>query len=231
VYGSLSGCRPSRAIVQTVRATISVAPESKTSMSLLPYPPCVIRTDAVWAHGLAGELLRDSLPRRWAHTRGVADCARTLAPLVGGDAAVLESAAVLHDIGYAPPLVETGVHPLDGARYLRDAHSVDERVVRLVANHTYAPLEAEERGLRDELAAEFPLLDDPLLVDALVYCDMTTTPDGLRTTPHERLREILGRYGEDSVVGCFTRRAAPHIHASVDRVRAAAAEASVELGG
>ncbi|MER5598009.1 HD domain-containing protein [Streptomyces sp. NPDC002265] len=186
-------------------------------------------TEADWAYELAGELLRDSLPRRWAHTQGVAACAQTLALLVGDDVGVLESAAVLHDVGYAPPLVDTGFHPLDGARYLRDTHAADERVVRLVANHTYALLEAEERGLRDELADEFPLLNDPLLVDALVYCDMTTTPDGRRTTPHERLKEILDRYGEDSVVGRFIRRAAPHIHASVDRVRAAAVEAGVEL--
>ncbi|SCG11123.1 HD domain-containing protein [Streptomyces sp. MnatMP-M27] len=63
-----------------------------------------------------------------------------LAPLVGANAEVLESAAVLHDIGYAPPLVNTGFHPLDGARYLRDTHAADERIVRLVANHTYALL-------------------------------------------------------------------------------------------
>ncbi|MEV7794907.1 HD domain-containing protein [Streptomyces sp. NPDC087512] len=186
-------------------------------------------TEVDWAYELAGELLRDSLPRRWSHTQGVAACAQRLAPLVGGHAEVVESAAVLHDIGYAPPLVETGFHPLDGARYLRNAHAADERVVKLVANHTYALLEAEERGLRDELADEFPIPDDPLLVDALVYCDMTTTPDGQRTTPQERLQEILSRYGEDSVVGCFIRRAAPHIHASVDRVRAAAIEVGVEL--
>ena len=31
----------------------------------------------------------------------------------------LVAAAWLHDIGYAPELVETGFHPLDGARYLR----------------------------------------------------------------------------------------------------------------
>ncbi|MGW2468054.1 HD domain-containing protein [Streptomyces bauhiniae] len=188
------------------------------------------KTGGDWAYALANGLLRESLPRRWAHTKGVALCARRLAPLVGGNAVALETAAVLHDIGYAPALAHTGFHPLDGARYLRDSTGVQERVVRLVANHTYALLEAEERGLRDELAAEFPLLNDPLLVDALVYCDMTTTPDGLRTTSEERLREILGRYGEDSVVGRFIRRAAPHIHASVDRVRAAAAEAGVQLG-
>lgn len=76
---------------------------------------------------------------------------QTLATLVGEDAGVLESAAVLHDIGYAPPLVDTGFHRLDRARYLRDTHEADESVVRLVANPTYALLEAEVRGLRDEL--------------------------------------------------------------------------------
>ncbi|MGW7523000.1 HD domain-containing protein [Streptomyces sp. NPDC054783] len=186
-------------------------------------------TEVDWAYELAGELLSSSLPRRWAHTQGVAACARMLAPLVGNNAEVLEAAAVLHDIGYAPTLVSTGFHPLDGARYLRDVYAAEEPIVRLVANHSYAILEAEQRGLGGELADEFPLLSDPLLFDALVYCDMTTTPDGQRTTPHERLHEILGRYGEDSVVGRFIRRAAPHIHASVERVRAAAVEAGVDL--
>ncbi|WP_344016488.1 HD domain-containing protein, partial [Streptomyces thermospinosisporus] len=65
-----------------------------------------------WAYGLAGELLRTSLPRRWAHTQGVAARAQVLAPLVGGNAHVLEAAAVLHDIGYAPALAHTGFHPL-----------------------------------------------------------------------------------------------------------------------
>jgi putative nucleotidyltransferase with HDIG domain len=186
-------------------------------------------TDVVRAHELAESSLRDSLPRRWAHSRGVAACARRLAPLVGADAALLEAAAVLHDIGYAPPLVDTGFHPLDGARHLRALPDLDPRVVRLVANHSFALLEADERGLREELAVEFPLLDDPLLVDALVYCDMTTTPDGERTTPEDRIGEILGRYGTDSLVGRFIRRAASDIHASVARVRSAAEAAGVVL--
>ncbi|MFD7443990.1 HD domain-containing protein [Streptomyces sp. NPDC059909] len=185
--------------------------------------------DVGWAYELAGELLRESLPRRWAHTQGVAGCARRLAPLLREKAGLLEAAAVLHDIGYAPNLVATGFHPLDGARYLRNVHGADERVVRLVANHSFALLEAKERGLHDELAGDFPLLGDPPLVDALVHCDMTTTPDGGRTTSQERVGEILSRYGEDSVVGRFIRRAAPSIHGSVDRVRAAAAEAGIEL--
>ncbi|MGW2225482.1 HD domain-containing protein [Streptomyces formicae] len=181
------------------------------------------------AYELAAVLLRESLPRRWAHTQGVAACARKLAPLVDDRAHVVQVAAVLHDIGYAPPLVDTGFHPLDGARHLRTLDAVDDRVVRLVANHSFALLEAEERGLRPELADEFPLLDDQLLVDALVYCDMTTTPDGGRTTSEERVGEILGRYGADSIVGRFIRRAAPEIHASVGRVRAAADEAGLAL--
>ncbi|WP_028476362.1 hypothetical protein [Nocardia sp. CNY236] len=37
-------------------------------------------------------------------------------------------------VGYARRLVITGFHPLDGARFLRDEHHVDARVVRLVAN-------------------------------------------------------------------------------------------------
>ena len=32
----------------------------------------------------------------------------------------MTAAAWLHDIGYAPAVDDTGFHPLDGARYLRD---------------------------------------------------------------------------------------------------------------
>ncbi|MFB7194068.1 HD domain-containing protein [Streptomyces sp. NPDC056240] len=182
-----------------------------------------------WAYELAESLLRESLPRRWQHSQGVAISARRLALLVEGRSEVLEAAAVLHDVGYAPALVETGFHPLDGARHLHTFPDADDRVVRLVANHSFALLEAEERGLSVELAGEFPLLDDPLLVDALVYCDMTTTPDGERTTSEARVAEILGRYGADSVVGRFIRRAEPEIHASVARVRVMADSAGVML--
>ncbi|MFE5956998.1 HD domain-containing protein [Streptomyces rubiginosohelvolus] len=176
-----------------------------------------------WAMELAQIELSGALPRRWAHTQGVAERATEVCPALGVDADLLVAAATLHDIGYAPRLAVTGFHPLDGARFLRDEHRADERLVRLVANHSFALLEAEERGLREELAREFPLLEEPLLVDALVYCDMTTTPDGDRTTAQDRVTEIVSRYGDDSVVGRFIRRAAPEIFASVERVEAALA--------
>lgn len=176
-----------------------------------------------WACVVAEAELSGPLPRRWLHSLGVSQRATELAELMGRDAELLVSAAVLHDVGYAPRLAVTGFHPLDGARFLRDTHAADERLVRLVANHSFALLEAEERGLWAVLAAEFPLLDDQCLVDALVYCDMTTTPDGAITSADARLVEITSRYESGGPVGRFIRRASPDILAAVGRVEAALA--------
>lgn len=177
-----------------------------------------------WAQGVAEAELAEPLPRRWAHSQGVARQAAKLETILGDDADLLTSAAVLHDVGYAPKLVREGFHPLDGARYLRDVHETDQRLQRLVANHSFAPLEAEERGLRDALEAEFPSLNDQFLVDALVWCDMTTMPGGEPTTAGERIAEIVSRYGADSVVGRFICRASPLIFATVARVESAVAD-------
>lgn len=178
-----------------------------------------------WAYPLAESLLADPLPRRWAHSQGVAERAKSLAPFVGPDADLLTAAAVLHDVGYAPDLVKTGLHPLDGARYLRSVAHADERIVCLVAHHSCACMEAEARGLREELETEFPRIDEHLN-DALCYCDMNTTPDGTPTNPVDRINEITGRYGPDSLIGTFIRRAEPEILASTSRVleRVAAAK-------
>ncbi|MCW8100574.1 HD domain-containing protein [Streptomyces tauricus] len=170
-----------------------------------------------WAYSLSEAMLSEPLPRRWAHSLGVAKRARSLSPILGPDAELLEAAAVLHDVGYSPAIATTGFHPLDGARFLRDQEGADERVVRLVAHHSCALLEAEERGLRRDLEGEFEL-ERPDLVDALVYCDMTTTPDGTPTTPAARLNEIVKRYGPDTIVGRFIQRASPEIYAASERV-------------
>jgi predicted hydrolase (HD superfamily) len=82
---------------------------------------------------LAQALLQEPLPRRWAHVQGVAARARSLAPVLGADAGLLEAAAWLHDIGYAPGLAVTGLHALDGARYLRDAQHADAMLCRLAS--------------------------------------------------------------------------------------------------
>ncbi|GAA0647951.1 HDIG domain-containing protein [Streptomyces malaysiensis subsp. malaysiensis] len=176
------------------------------------------------AYALSESLLAEPLPRRWAHSLGVAKRAASLRPILGRDADLLEAAAVLHDIGYSPSIATTGFHPLDGARFLRDQEGADERIVRLVAHHSCALLEAEERGLREELEGEFPM-ERPELVDALIFCDMTTTPDGGHTAPAARLDEIVQRYGPDTIVGRFIQRAAPEIHAAAARVESRMAEA------
>ncbi|MEU5886844.1 HD domain-containing protein [Streptomyces sp. NPDC047461] len=170
-----------------------------------------------WAYHLAESLLAEPLPRRWQHCLGVAERARTIAPILGQDAELMEAAAVLHDIGYSPDLAKTGFHPLDGARYLRDVANADARVVNLVAHHSCAWMEAEARGLREDLEGEFPL-EGAHLNDALCYCDMNTTPDGAPTNPVDRVNEIAGRYGPDSLIGKFIRRAEPEILACTSRV-------------
>jgi HD domain len=169
-----------------------------------------------WAEELVRMLLEIPLPRRWAHVEGAAARARTLAPILAEDADLLEAAAWLHDIGYSPELVETGFHPLDGARYLRDVHQADTTLCSLVAHHSYAIIEAEERGVADELSREFPSAS-PVLCDALAYCDMTTDPDGNLVSVRDRLAEIRERYGPYSTVTRFTRKAEPCLWSSVAR--------------
>lgn len=171
---------------------------------------------ADWAEELARKHLEIPLQRRWSHVQGVATRARTLAPILGEHADLLEAAAWLHDIGYSPELVETGFHPLDGARYLRDVHGANPVLCSLVALHSCAVIEAEERGLADELRREFSSAS-MLLNDALAYCDLTTDPGGNLVSVHDRLAEIRKRYGPDSIVTRFTRKAEPSLLASVAR--------------
>jgi len=177
-----------------------------------------------WARELARRLLAERLPRRWAHTQGVAARAAMLAPILGDQAGTLIAAAYLHDIGYAPDLATTGFHPLDGARYLRDVAGADATLCRLVAHHSCATFEATERGLAETLLSEFPPPERSLLADALTYCDMTTGPDGRHLSVHERLAEIHSRYGPGHLVSRSIAAATPCILAAARTVEAALAQ-------
>ena len=177
---------------------------------------------AAWAEHLARTLLQAPLPRRWAHVHGVAARARSLAPALGADADLLEAAAWLHDIGYQPGLATTGLHGLDGARYLRDIQHTDTMLCRLVAHHSCAIIEAEERGLADVLRREFEPAPQPL-ASALTFCDMTTSPDGVPVHVDRRLAEIHRRYGSGHLVSRSIYRATPMILDAVDQVHARAA--------
>jgi len=170
-----------------------------------------------WAEELARSLLEATLPRRWAHVQGVAARARSLTPAFAADKELLEAAAWLHDIGYLPELAQTGLHALDGARYLRDVQHAPPMLCRLVAHHSCAVIEAEERDLANVLRNEFEAPPQPL-ADGLTFCDMTTSPDGEPMNVDRRLAEILDRYGSEHLVSRSIRRATPTILRAVDRV-------------
>ena len=194
-------------------------------MNVLPRLPSLgcMTTLTSWARLLARELLQEALPRRWAHVQGVAARARSLAPVLGADADLLEAAGWLHDIGYTPSLATTGLHQLDGARYLRDAQHADAMLCRLVAHHSCAIIEAGDRGLADVLSSEFDPAPDAL-ASVLTCCDMTTSPDGQPVPVERRLAEIHDRYGPGHLVSRSIQRATPMILRAVEQVHQKAAE-------
>ncbi|MCD2188259.1 HD domain-containing protein [Actinomycetospora soli] len=166
------------------------------------------------AADLARELLAP-LGARWAHTQQVARRAAELSAAVPEpDRDLLVVAAWFHDLGYAPELVQTGFHPIDGARYLA-ARGHSPRLCALVAHHSAATYEAEERGLSAELG-DWSKEDGPV-PDALWTADMTTGPRGQSFDYSERLAEILARYEPDSIVGRAMTRARPDISAAIER--------------
>ena len=169
---------------------------------------------ASWARDVARGLLAEALPRRWAHVQGVAAKAERAAASLTLSGEALVAAAWLHDVGYAPDVMDTGFHPLDGACYLAGL-GVPERVVNLVARHSYAILEAEFRGVGHRLAA-FPDEGGPVR-DALWYCDLTTSPDGEPVGVRERIAEIKERYGPGDIVTRFVTEGASELLAAVER--------------
>lgn len=165
------------------------------------------------AEELAESLLADELPTRWLHTQAVAAEAARFSVGLDQDGTVAAS-AWLHDIGYASGLIESGFHPLDGARYLRRYAWPDE-VLNLVANHSCAAVEAAERGLSRELAAEFP--DTPSASrDALWAADATVGPAGQRFSVAERAAEVVTRYGAGHLVSICMRRIQPELQLAFD---------------
>ncbi|OQO93073.1 phosphohydrolase [Saccharomonospora piscinae] len=155
------------------------------------------------------------LGRRWLHVQAVAARAEVVSLAVDEkDRPILLAAAWLHDIGYSPMVGHTKFHPLDGGRHLR-AEGWPGRIVDLVAHHSGARFEANERGLSAELA-EFQLEESPVM-DALVTADLTSGPSGERLTYDERIVEILKRYPPDDPVHRTWVKAAPILKECVVR--------------
>lgn len=90
-------------------------------------------------------------------------------------------------------------------------------MVALVAHHTGARFEAEERGLADELETlPSPPRED---LDALTLIDLVVGPTGELTTPGHRIEEILTRYGPSDPVHRAVTRSRPSLLASAARAR------------
>lgn len=155
-----------------------------------------------------------SLDRRWSHVKAVGRTAEQLAKrteLVSDD---VVRAAWLHDVGYGLRVRSTGFHALDGARFLAAA-GVEPTVVSLVAFHTGAIYEADERGLTAELY-EFSA-PDPDDLDVLTMIDLGVGPDGVAIVDVDRLAEVLNRYGTEDPVSRAVQRSMPSLLAASSR--------------
>lgn len=162
----------------------------------------------------AVDLLHAVLPPasdRLAHTLAVGQKATEIAGVLGiTHSDRLVAAAYLHDVGYAETAVQTGMHQLDGARFLRDrGFSVD--LCRLVAHHTFARIEARNKVLGAVLEEEFPLPEGNLarVLDLVSYCDLTTNRRGEPVSVDSRFADIFDRYDPGHVVERTMREAEP----------------------
>lgn len=140
--------------------------------------------DAVAAERLAARLLCAD-PGRLRHVRTAGAVALLVADCVPErHLDLLLAATVLHDIGYAPQVRDSGFHPLDGARWLL-ANGADPRVAGAVGHHSEAlalAATAEHRAALSALAAP-----PQAVADVITYADQTTAPDGRRIDPVRRV--------------------------------------------
>lgn len=156
-------------------------------------------------------------PERLRHILGVAERVRQSAREINArrqygavDETVAYCAALVHDIGYLPLARDTGFHPLDGYRFLC-AHGAAELARRIVA-HSSSPEEARLRGL------SLPEGTEDLAAHLLTYWDVRVKQGGEVVTYEERRRDILDRYGEESVVGRANGLARPRILRIIERI-------------
>ena len=107
--------------------------------------------------------------------------------------------------------MDTGLHQIDGARWLRSQGHED--LARLVAHHSAAHVELRLRG-QLELLEPYPHPPHALAA-ALAYCDITTGPQGQDVTLDERIAEVGDRRGRDSVVYRALVAARPELEEAV----------------
>lgn len=174
--------------------------------------------NATWTVEQSKALARKHLSgmgNRWQHVQAAGRRAEELRAAGFVDDTIV-SAAWLHDIGYAPDLIDTGFHPVDGARYLQRI-GLPERIVAMVAWHTGADQEAAERGLQPQLAELST--PDPGDLDTVTLIDLVTSPTGTAVLPEDRIAEILSRYPADHEVHQAVQRSGPGLLAVAARAK------------
>ena len=183
-----------------------------------------------WTPGRARELAESCLGDmgdRWLHVQAVGRSAEELSERGFDVSDAVIMAAWLHDVGYGESVAATGFHPVDGAAWLEE-QGAPPGVVALVAFHSGAQFEAEERGLGDVLA-RFPE-PDPDQLDVLTLIDMSTSPLGRRISVQERLAEILERYPDDDPVHRAVSRSCSYLEESASRAAERLGLADVRAG-
>jgi hypothetical protein len=139
------------------------------------------------ARALAADVLRGDAPL-YEHSARAAVQAMALAQAVPSSArADVTAAAWLHDIGYASALRRTGFHPLDGALFLI-REQWPERIVRLVAHHSLAALEAPFYGVGHHMNVIEPVVG--VDADILVAADLTGGAGTPTPSVHARLEAL-----------------------------------------
>lgn len=152
---------------------------------------------------------------RWLHVQAVGAKAASLSSRPPDD--VVVCAAWLHDVGYAESVSVTGFHPLDGARFLQSLEAPEE-IIGLVAYHSGAEYEAEQRGLTAELAEL--VRPDQANLDFLTLVDMTTSPAGEPVSVEERIAEILDRYSSEHPVNKAIESSQAYLRQCAERAEA-----------
>ena len=151
----------------------------------------------------------------WAHTHAVGGLAEQLLTdgVLDPDLAV---AAWLHDIGYATSITDTGFPALDAARYLIGLAAPTD-LVGLVAWHTGAWFEADERGLRPELErVPEPDIDD---LGVITMLHLVVGLDGQPTSPTARLALIKRDHASDHPLHRSIHRSRSQLLSGLEQAR------------
>ncbi|WP_415719061.1 HAD-IIB family hydrolase [Maridesulfovibrio sp.] len=172
------------------------------------------------SNDLTDELAASFFPAdstRLAHMRQACNTAKRLVCQMDYDAetsAKIVTAALFHDVGYSEKLTKTGFHPLDGAAYL--AHcGAPEDLISAVLWHSSTPLEIEKLPEIKKIYDNFPgpRYDSPIH-KAVAYCDFRTSPLGESYSFGQRIIELEGRFGLDSVPPSIARKTLPYSRAN-----------------